>query len=134
YHICHIRILAYNSQSNGIIKMTHRTICDGLVKMYLVRIHNKVLVAHYASICEFERKNINQIHDYDFSSSELVLVLNKKIKPNVGHKCKPRYFRPMVVVRCLQSRAYILTEVNSVVSCLKFTILQLILYHPQSHK
>ncbi|KXN90770.1 hypothetical protein AN958_03627, partial [Leucoagaricus sp. SymC.cos] len=33
YHICHIWISAYNSQSNGIIETTHRTVCDGLVKM-----------------------------------------------------------------------------------------------------
>ncbi|KXN92906.1 hypothetical protein AN958_08088 [Leucoagaricus sp. SymC.cos] len=28
YHIHHIRILAYNSQSNSVIETTHRTICD----------------------------------------------------------------------------------------------------------
>ncbi|KXN91613.1 hypothetical protein AN958_12731 [Leucoagaricus sp. SymC.cos] len=33
YHIRHIRISAYNSQSNGVIETTHRTMRDGLVKM-----------------------------------------------------------------------------------------------------
>ncbi|KXN84081.1 hypothetical protein AN958_00481, partial [Leucoagaricus sp. SymC.cos] len=33
YHIRHIRISAYNSQSNGVVETTHRTIRDGLVKM-----------------------------------------------------------------------------------------------------
>ena len=32
YHIRHIRISAYNSQSNG-VETTHRTIRDGLIKM-----------------------------------------------------------------------------------------------------
>jgi len=33
YHICYIRISAYNSQSNGVVETTHRTIRDGLIKM-----------------------------------------------------------------------------------------------------
>ena len=33
YHIRHIRISAYNSQSNGVVETTHRTIRDGLIKM-----------------------------------------------------------------------------------------------------
>ena len=32
YHIHHIRILAYNSQANGIVEQSHRTIRDSLVK------------------------------------------------------------------------------------------------------
>ncbi|KXN83425.1 Pol polyprotein, partial [Leucoagaricus sp. SymC.cos] len=67
---------------------------------------------------------------YDFGPGELVLVLNKKIKPNVGHKCKPRYFGPMVVVKRLRSGAYILAEVNGAVSHLKFVAFHIIPYHP----
>ncbi|KXN88318.1 hypothetical protein AN958_07463, partial [Leucoagaricus sp. SymC.cos] len=33
YHIHHIQISAYNSQSNDVVETTHRTIHDGLVKM-----------------------------------------------------------------------------------------------------
>ncbi|KXN81620.1 hypothetical protein AN958_04108, partial [Leucoagaricus sp. SymC.cos] len=93
-------------------------------------IYNKVLAAPYASIHEFEKKNINQIHDYDFGTGELVLVLNKKINPNVKCKYKPQYFGCMVVVKHLQSGAYTLAEVNGTVSCLKFTVSQLIPYYP----
>ena len=32
YHICHIRISAYNSQANGVVERSHRTIHDSLVK------------------------------------------------------------------------------------------------------
>ncbi|KXN92750.1 hypothetical protein AN958_02677 [Leucoagaricus sp. SymC.cos] len=67
----------------------------------LAKIHDKVLAARYASIRNFEKKNINRIHDYDFGPGELVLVLNKKIEPDVGCKCKPHYFGPMVVVKHL---------------------------------
>ncbi|KXN91863.1 hypothetical protein AN958_11543 [Leucoagaricus sp. SymC.cos] len=100
----------------------------------LVQIHDKVLATQYASIHEFKKKNANHIHNYDFSPGELVLVLNKKIKPDVGHKCKPQYFGPMVVVKWLHSRAYILAEVNGAISHLKFTAFHIIPYHPQSHK
>jgi hypothetical protein len=62
------------------------------------------------------------------------LVLNTKIAPDVGHKCKPRYFGPMVVVKRLRSGAYILAEVNGAVSRLKFATFRLIPYHPRSRK
>jgi len=100
----------------------------------LVEIHNHVLAAHYTSTRDFEKKNANWIRNYNFYSGELVLVLNKKIEPDVGQKCKPRYFGPMVVVKCLQSSVYILAEINGAISCLKFAAFCLIPYHPQSRK
>ena len=40
----------------------------------------------------------------------------------------------MVVVKCLQSGAYLLAEVNGAVLCLKFAAFQLIPYQPCSQK
>ncbi|KXN92431.1 hypothetical protein AN958_07990 [Leucoagaricus sp. SymC.cos] len=100
----------------------------------LVQIYNKVLTARYASICKFKKKNANCVHNYDFSPGELVLVLNKKIEPDIGCKCKLQYFSLMVVVRCLHSSAYILAEINGTISQLKFAAFQLISYHPHSCK
>ncbi|KXN88458.1 hypothetical protein AN958_07297 [Leucoagaricus sp. SymC.cos] len=100
----------------------------------LAKIHDKVLAARYASIREFEKKDANQIHDYDFGPGELVLVLNKKTEPDVGCKCKSRYFGPIVFVKCLRSGAYILAEINGAVSRLKFAAFRLIPYHPRSRK
>jgi len=34
YHIRHIKISAYNSQSNGVVETTHYTIWDSLIKIY----------------------------------------------------------------------------------------------------
>jgi len=82
----------------------------------LITIYNRMLAAKYASIQDFEKRNANRICNYDFGTEELVLVLNKKIKPNMGRKGKPRYFGPMVVVKRLQSGAYLLAEVNRAVS------------------
>jgi len=212
YHICHIRISAYNLQANGVVETMHWTIKDSLVKIYhgnikkwykhapyvfwadrittckstsmtpfyaahgvepllpfdimeatfltakfsnqlstasllaicarmlqkhnedLAKIHDCVLAAHYTSTREFERKNINCIVDYDFKTGELILVLNKKIEPNIGRKCKPHYFGPMVVVTQLQNGAYILLEVDGAISHLKFVVFCFILYQAQSRK
>jgi len=98
----------------------------------LVTIHTWVLAARYTSIQEFEKKNANWICNYDFGTGELVLVLNKKIEPDVGRKGKPHYFGPTVVVKRLQSGAYLLAEVNGAVSHLKFVAFWLIPYYPCS--
>ncbi|KXN85037.1 hypothetical protein AN958_11775 [Leucoagaricus sp. SymC.cos] len=120
--------------------ITHHLSDSELLAVYakhdedLVQIYDKVFATQYASICEFKKKNANHIHNYNFGPEELVLVLNKKIEPDIGCKCKPQYFGPMVVVKQLHSGAYILAEVNRAVSCPKFTAFCLISYHPQSHK
>jgi len=207
YHVQHIWISAYNSQSNGVVEMTYRMVWDTLIKvckgnmkrwqeyapyvfwadrvtmqkstrmspfyaahgiepllpfditeaMFLVpkitaylptaslltihaqmlqkheedlaRIHNHVLAARYTSTWDFEKQNTNWIQDYNFESGELVLVLNKKIKPEVGQKCRPRYFGPMVVVNWLQGGAYTLAEINGAVSHLKYVAFYLISYY-----
>ena len=87
-----------------------------------------MLVACYTFTWEFERKNINCIVDYDFKTEELVLVLNKKIEPNIGQKCKPCYFGPIVVVTQLQNSTYILSEVDGAILHLKFAAFHLIPY------
>jgi len=100
----------------------------------LAKIHERVLTARYASTRDFERKNANKVYNYDFKPGELVLVLNKRIEPKIGRKCKPRYFGPMAVVRRLRNGAYILAEVNGTVSRLKFAAFRLIPYRPRSRK
>ena len=67
----------------------------------LATIHNCVLAARYASIQDFEKRNTNWICNYDFGTGELVLVLNKKIKPDVGRKGKPR--SPALLILLLES-------------------------------
>jgi len=48
YHIHHIRISAYNSQANGVVETTHRTIRDSLVKMCAGNIKQWYEYAPYA--------------------------------------------------------------------------------------
>jgi hypothetical protein len=50
-----------------------------------------------------------------------------------GHKSKPRYFGPMVVICHTPSGLYRLAELDSTVSELQFTAFCLVPYHVHSH-
>ncbi|EKM81915.1 hypothetical protein AGABI1DRAFT_90245 [Agaricus bisporus var. burnettii JB137-S8] len=98
----------------------------------LAMMHQRVVEARQRSVKAFEKRNINKIKDYNFLPGELVSVLNKRIEPDVGRKCRPRYFGPMVVVCRHGSGAYTLAEVTGVVSKLKFAVFRLVPYHAWS--
>ncbi|KXN92741.1 hypothetical protein AN958_01388 [Leucoagaricus sp. SymC.cos] len=115
-----------------LLETTHHMIRDALVKTCNGDIQKWVLAVHYTSIRDFKKQHVNQIRDYNFTPGTLVLILNKRIEPNVGRKCCPQYFGPMVVTKQLHSRAYILAEVNRAVSKLKFAAFRLISYHSRS--
>jgi hypothetical protein len=92
-------------------------------------IHDRVLASRFASIEAFIQKHQHTIVDYNFKPGDLVLVLNKKIEPELGRKAKPRYFGPMVVVSRSAGGAYRLAEVNGAISKLKYGAFRLIPYH-----
>ncbi|KAF7761169.1 hypothetical protein Agabi119p4_10578 [Agaricus bisporus var. burnettii] len=98
----------------------------------LAMMHQCVVEAQQQLVKAFEKRNINKIKYYNFLPGELVLVLNKRIEPDVGCKCWPRYFGPMVIVCRHGSRAYTLAEVTGVVSKLKFAAFRLVPYHARS--
>ncbi|GLB41216.1 putative transposition, RNA-mediated [Lyophyllum shimeji] len=94
----------------------------------LARIHKRVLAHRYKSITDFERGRKNNYHYYNFAPSEFVMVLSKKIKPDVRRKCRPRYFNPLVVAKWLRSGAYRLAEVNGALLKLDFAAFRVIRY------
>ena len=94
--------------------------------------HERLLKSRFASIANFECCFANTIQDFNFKPSSLVLILNKKVKAASNTKCKPRYFRPMVIISCSQNGSYRLAEVNGMVSKLKFAAFRLIPYFPRS--
>ena len=88
----------------------------------------RILKSCLTSVADFECCFANTIQDFNFKPGSLVLVLNKKVKATSNAKCKPQYFRPMVVASRSQNGSYRLTEVDGTVSKLKFTAFQLIPY------
>ena len=63
-----------------------------------------------------------------------MLVLNKKVEPEMGRKGKPRYFGPLMVAKRLRNGNYRLVEVNGALSKLKYAAYRLIPYYPRCRK
>ena len=100
----------------------------------LAEIHNNVVKAHFASIAQFKKQFKTTIHDYNFQTSDLVLILNKALAPESNTKCKPRYFGPMIVVRRAAGGSYRLVEIDGVLSKLRFAAFHLVPYLARSKK
>jgi hypothetical protein len=98
----------------------------------LTTIKEKVLKARYSSICDFEKHFRASIKDYDFAPGTLVLVRNSKVKYELSKKTKLRYLGPMVVVRRTKGGSYILAELDSAISKLRFTAFYVIPYSAQN--
>lgn len=92
-------------------------------------IRDRVIASRFASIDAFIQKFKNIIVNYNFKPGDLVLVLNKKIEPELSCKAKPCYYEPMVVVSRGSGGAYRLAEVKGTVSKLKYAAFHLIPYH-----
>jgi hypothetical protein len=92
-------------------------------------LHQRVMTSWFSSIKAFMKKFKNSIINYDFGPGDLVLVLNKKVEPELGRKAKPWYYGPMVVVSCGKGSAYRFAEVNGAISKLKYAAFCLIPYY-----
>ena len=100
----------------------------------IAEIQKRVLKARFGSIADFEKKHKHTIIDYDFAPGELVLVLNKKIEPDLGRKGKARYFGPLMVVKRLLNGNYRLSELTGAISKLKYAAFRLVPYYPRCRK
>ena len=100
----------------------------------LIKVHENVVKACFASTAEFVKQFEDTIRDYDFQPGDLVLVLNKALAPESNNKCRPWYFGPMIVVCCAASGSYHLAEINGVISRLKFAAFCLVPYLARSKK
>ena len=100
----------------------------------LAEIHDNVVKARFASIAQFEKQFKTTIHDYNFQTSDLVLILNKALAPKSNTKCKPRYFGLMIIICRAAGGSYRLAEINGVLSKLRFAAFHLMPYLARSKK
>jgi hypothetical protein len=98
----------------------------------LAAIHNRILKTHYASAQQFERQHENTLSTLVFKPGDLVLVRNSGSASDIGHKSKPRYFGPMLVVRRTRNGAYRLAELDGAVSRLRYAAFRLVPYFARS--
>ena len=62
-----------------------------------------------------------------------MLVCNSNIESDLGHKTKPQYLGPMVIVRRTRNGAYCLAELDGALSKLRYAAFRLVPYHACSH-
>jgi hypothetical protein len=98
----------------------------------LACIKDNVLAARLASVRQFERQFKNTIQTISFKPGDLVLVHNSAVETDLGHKTKPCYFRPMVVIRKTRSGSYQLAKLDGAISKLRYTAFHLVLYLARS--
>jgi hypothetical protein len=66
---------------------------------------------------------------YQFTPGDLVLVRNSRVEASLDQKTKPQWIGPMVIVQQTIHGAYILAEMDSAISKLRFSAFRIILYH-----
>lgn len=64
----------------------------------------------------------------------LVLIRNSKFDKILSDKTKPRYFKPMVVIKRTKGGSYVLGELDGSMSKLRFAAFRLLPYQPRNIK
>ena len=79
-------------------------------------IQESICASWFVSHKEFENCFKNQIHNYNFGTSNLVLVQNLQIKKELNQKMKPCYLSSMVVLCRTTGGSYLLVELDGAIS------------------
>ena len=98
----------------------------------LAAILSNVLRSRFESVHQFEKAHAATIKNHDFKPGTLVLVRNSSIETDLGHKTKPRYYGPMVVIHRTPNGSYHLAELDGTISKLRYAAFRLVPYHARS--
>ena len=88
----------------------------------------RVIEACKRGLNKFIKENKNQITDYTFAPGLLVLMQNFKVCILFDRKMKPKYLGPYVMVCWTQGGSYIITELDSLVTCFRVGATKLLPY------
>jgi len=95
---------------------------------HIEKMREKVTKEKIRRTLQLERDLQHKIEEFDLGPGSLVLVKNSAIEMSADRKMKPRYLRPVVVVRKLQGGTYILAELSSPVWQNKVAAFRVLLY------
>ena len=99
----------------------------------LATIHDNILHSHFNSVQQFVWAFKKSIKDYNFKPGMLVLIYYSSIESDLGHKSKPFYIGPMIVICHTPNGSYCLAKLDSAISKLHFAAFHLIPYHACLH-
>ncbi|KNZ80986.1 hypothetical protein J132_03403 [Termitomyces sp. J132] len=81
-------------------------------------LHSDIFSTCCLAAIHFKAEHAAMIHNYNFQTSDLVLMRNTRIEVTHNKKMKPHYLGPLVVISCNHGSAYILCELDgSVLHC-----------------
>ena len=78
----------------------------------MTELHRKVHTACLKAAIQFEKDHAHTIHDYNFKSSNLILIRNTAIKKALNWKMRACYLGPLIVVSHNKGCAYIIAKLN----------------------
>ena len=78
----------------------------------MTELHRKVHTACLKAAIQFEKDHAHTIRDYNFKSSDLVLIRNTAIEKALNQMMQARYLGPLIVISCNKGGAYIIAELN----------------------
>ena len=79
---------------------------------HLTELHRKVHTVRLKAAIQFEKDHAHTICDYNFKSSDLILIRNTAIKKALNRKMRAHYLGPLIVISRNKGGAYIITELN----------------------
>ena len=79
---------------------------------HLTGLHRKVHTARLKAAIQFEKDHAHTICNYNFKSSDLVLIRNTAIKKALNRKMWAHYLGPLIVVSHNKGGAYIIAKLD----------------------
>ena len=74
--------------------------------------HNIITCSPIRNLNQFEKSRHGKITDFDFKPGALILLWNPRAEDALDRKSKPRYVRPLLIVRKIEGRSCVVAELD----------------------